>query len=439
MERSDSLLIEREGELGAVDAALDAAERREGRIVFVEGHPGIGKTELLEAARGRADERGTAILWALASDLERAHSFGVVRQLFEAVVGTERDDLAVGAASLALPLFDARTPAGASPDEQVFSLLHGLFWLTANLAERGPVLVAVDDAHWSDRLSLRFLLYLAQRVTELPVAVLLAARPAEPGAPQDLLRQLKAHRATQVVRPAPLTPAGVQAVTTARLPGATQEFVDACLTVTEGNPYLLCELLADLADRGVEPTAENACEVGRLAPAAVLDQALVRLARLPVAASALARAVAVLGDDATVDRAATLAGVGLDVAAPAADALVAAELFGAGEPPGVRPSAAALGDLRRPPARGGAPRRIGGRPACSTTREHGRRRSRPTSSSRRRPATSGRSTGCAAPRRVRWPPAPRSPPPVTWSARSPSRRSRRHAPTCWSSWARPRP
>jgi tetratricopeptide (TPR) repeat protein len=329
-------LLERERELGAIDAVLAAARAGEGRLLYVEAQAGLGKSELLAAAAARAGEAGMGVLTAQGSELERGHSFGVCMQLFEpplAKCGVEqREDLLGGAAGLARPLFEDHAVAAASPEDQLFSLLHGLYWLTSNLAEERPLAIVADDAHWTDRSTLRFLLYLAQRLADLPAAVLTSARPAEPGAPDDLLRQLRTHPIAEVVHPSALSRVGVEALVGGRLPGAEPDFVDACARVTDGNPYLLTELLADLEDRGVEPTTAGANEVGRLAPDSVLQAALVRLARLPSGASALARAVAVLGDDATLHRAAALAKLDRDVASAAADALAAAELLRGGAP-----------------------------------------------------------------------------------------------------------
>ena len=87
-----------------------------------------------------------------------------------------------GAAGLAAPLFDQSRLAdalGQSTDTS-FATLHGLYWLTANLAARTLVLLAVDDAHWSDQPSLRWLTYLARRLEGVPVLLLLGLRPAEP-------------------------------------------------------------------------------------------------------------------------------------------------------------------------------------------------------------------------------------------------------------------
>ena len=54
--------------------------------------------------------------------------------------------------------------------------LHGLYWLVVNIAERGPLILAVDDAQWADEPSLRFLLHLANRLAGLPVVVALTVR-----------------------------------------------------------------------------------------------------------------------------------------------------------------------------------------------------------------------------------------------------------------------
>ena len=171
---SDALL-ERGAELEAIAAALEAARAGEGALVVVEGPAGIGKTRLVRAARDAAGRAGMAVLAARASNLERGFEWGVVRQLLETPVIAQGDDVLKGPAALATSLVspdaDARSDEGA--------LLHGLYWLCANLAERGPVLLTVDDAHWSDLPSLRFVAYLARRVEGLALAVVVAARPGE--------------------------------------------------------------------------------------------------------------------------------------------------------------------------------------------------------------------------------------------------------------------
>ncbi len=91
-------------------------------------------------------------------------------------------------------------------------MLHGLYWLAANLAAERPALLVIDDLHWSDPASASWLVYLARRIEGLPVALLLGARPVEPGASDLLLDQLRATEGLRRVEPAGLSPAGVDAL-----------------------------------------------------------------------------------------------------------------------------------------------------------------------------------------------------------------------------------
>ena len=95
--------------------------------------------------------------------------------------------------------------------------MHGLFWVLSNLAETGPVLIAIDDLHWADRASLRFVLYLLQRLDEMAVSVVAARRLGEPGAPDDLLAQISTHALSRSVRPPPLSRDGARAMVAAAL------------------------------------------------------------------------------------------------------------------------------------------------------------------------------------------------------------------------------
>src|SRR2546428_8116197 len=125
MQHTDTqALLERERELTELGRLVEQAYAGRGRLVLVEGPPGIGKTRLLEAARLRAGERGMVVLSARASELDRAFPFGVVRQLFEPLLASahagQRATLLHGAAGLAAPLLGHGSPdraaAGAAAD-----------------------------------------------------------------------------------------------------------------------------------------------------------------------------------------------------------------------------------------------------------------------------------------------------------------------------------
>jgi DNA-binding CsgD family transcriptional regulator len=316
-------LLEREVELEALDAAVDAARRGAGRLVVIEGPAGIGKSRLLAAAGQRAQQRGLRVLVARGGELEREFAYGIVRQLFEPAIARapagERQELLSGPAGLTAPLVAGDTPVAATPaagEDAGFAMLHGLYWLAVNLAERQPLALVVDDLHWGDGPSLRWLTYLLRRIDSLAVLVLVSIRADEPGVQAPLLADVLPDPAGIVLRPAPLSVAGVtELVRRALGPDAAEEFCAACHQASGGNPFLLRELLGPLAADGVQPTAEEGARVQRIGPQPVARAVQSRLARLPEEATRLARAVAVLGDGADLAHAAAVAGLDREQAA----------------------------------------------------------------------------------------------------------------------------
>ena len=154
-------LLEREREIAVLDDLIEGlASPGSSQLLVVEGPAGIGKTRLIAEARTRAANAGLHVLTARGGQLERQFAFGVVRQLFEPALVDEqrREEVLAGAAG---PARAVLAPAGqggtATSGDSFFAALHGLYWLTANLSEKGPLLLAVDDLHWSDPPSLRFL------------------------------------------------------------------------------------------------------------------------------------------------------------------------------------------------------------------------------------------------------------------------------------------
>jgi DNA-binding CsgD family transcriptional regulator/tetratricopeptide (TPR) repeat protein len=325
--------VEREIELDALERLLASARDGTGGGVVVEGPPGIGKSSLLAAARAAAQD--LRVVSARGSELERELPFGIVRQLLEPVLigasDTEREGLLAGAAALAGPVLLAHDlDDGAEPP---FSALHGLYWLAVNLAGTQPLLVVVDDAHWADLASLRWLVYLARRTEGVRLGLLLATRPAEPGATRELLDELAAIPDVAVMLPAHLSERAAGGLAAELLPGTPDpEFVAACHRATGGNPFLLRELLGEMARRGISPSRESAGLANQLSSQGVGRAVRARLRRLEPHCTALARAVAVLGDGVEPAIAARLAGVAEQDASRAADALADAAILEPGRP-----------------------------------------------------------------------------------------------------------
>jgi DNA-binding CsgD family transcriptional regulator len=323
-------LLERERELASLDALIAEAAAGEGHVGLVEGPAGIGKTRLVAEAKSRAADAGLRVLTARGGELEREFAFGVVHQLFGPALADEevRAATLTGAAAAARSVFAAVEDGEGSGGDASFAVLHGLYWLTVNLSAEQPLLLAIDDLHWCDHPSLRFLAYLVRRLEGLPVLVVTGLRPSEPGVDTALLGEIAADPLTVTVHPGALSEEAVAELVRDRL-GADAEdtFVAACHSSTEGNPLLLNELLKALAAEGVQPTAANIATVRDLGPRAASRAVLLRLARLPSDAVSVARAVAVLGDDADLAHVAALTGLDETDAARATRELVQAEML----------------------------------------------------------------------------------------------------------------
>jgi DNA-binding CsgD family transcriptional regulator len=319
-------LFERGRELGELDSQIERAAAGHGGLVVVEGPAGIGKSRLLAEARRRA-EGSMRVLSARGSELEGDFAFGVVRQLLEAEVSQpeRRKSLLAGAAAPAAVVFGE---PDASAEGASFASLHGLFWLVLNLAEDGPLVLAVDDLHWCDRPSLQFVAYLARRLEGQPILLVTGLRAAEPGTDAALLAEIAHDPAATSLRPGPLGEAAVAALLEERLAAPPDDaFTAACRDSTGGNPLLLTQLITALRGEGVRPDAAHVGVVTDIGPRAVSRAVLMRIERLPADARSVAHAVAVLGDGPALSAVAGLAGIEEARVAGATGALARAEIL----------------------------------------------------------------------------------------------------------------
>jgi DNA-binding CsgD family transcriptional regulator len=262
--------------------------------VVIEGPAGIGKTSLLRAVRALGHQTGMQVLDGRGSELEGDFAFGVMRQALErplaALDEAERSAVISGQAAHAGPLFVAGQPVAG-----IEALLQGLYWLIANLAERTPVLLAIDDVHWADGPSVAALAFLAGRLAQLPVALIVSTRPPDLEATKELTALVTDPAAERLV-PEPLSADAVAAL------GGTNDaaFARMALRTTGGNPFLVDELLRELGPE------RSAAAVERVEPR---DLGRIVLARISAEARALAWALAVLGERATLAECGVLADV----------------------------------------------------------------------------------------------------------------------------------
>jgi DNA-binding CsgD family transcriptional regulator len=330
-----SLLLEREVQVAALRALADAARSGGGRFVVVEGTAGIGKTRLLAEGRAIAGSAGMRVLAARGGELEGEFAYGIVRQLFEPLVAVVAPDLRAellsGPAALIASLLGASQPAGSrdAAAEGSLAIVHGLYWLAANVALHQPTLVAIDDLHWADTPSLQWLLYLTRRLEGVPLLVVAGTRPPE-GEGQDpmLVAELIADPEAAAIRPEPLGRASI-AVLARELHGLEPDeaFCAALESATGGNPLFVGAVLDAVAREGTSPTAEHAARLLEIGAQGVARVVGLRLARLRPGALALLRAASVLGDGVELRHAAALADVEAGELGPAAAALVRLDLL----------------------------------------------------------------------------------------------------------------
>ena len=244
-------LLEREAELEQIGDALHTSAAGSGRIVVIEGAPGIGKSSLLDEAAELAEAARMAVLRARGGVMEREFALGVVIQVLapsiEPLTEDERERVFAGAAGLARPLFE-EVPDRAAADDRLFARFHGLHWLCARLADERPLAFLVDDAHWADEHSLRFLAYLEARIEEMPACAILAVRTGEAAAPEALTKLIEGEPST-AVRPPPLSSAAIAEMVRAGLGENTEDEVCIeCARTTGGNPPLARQPISALEE-----------------------------------------------------------------------------------------------------------------------------------------------------------------------------------------------
>ena len=247
-------LLERERELAILDGCLEAVRRgSSGRVVFVSGEAGVGKTALLRRFCAQRVP-STRVLWGGCDPLFTPRPLGALLAVAEGTGGELAEALG----------------NGELPHEIVAALVR-------ELRARAPTVFVLEDVHWADEATLDVLRLLARRVETVPSLILVSYRDDELARTHSLrivLGELATHQVDRRLKLAPLSRMAVGQL-------AEPSGVDAgeLYRKTGGNPFFVLEALGAGADE---------------IPDTVRDAIFARTARLSDVARQLLEAVAVV-------------------------------------------------------------------------------------------------------------------------------------------------
>ena len=238
-------------------SGCDRARRRPDDSV--EGTAGIGKSALLGAIGRRAGEAGFR---GPCRPRQRARDRLRIRRRSTALRGGgRRRRHRSGSGRLRGPagiLFEAAADDAAPGGNVSFSVLHGLFWMTLNLAGDEPMLLVVDDLQWCDRSSLRFLAYLAHRLDGTSIGLVTAQRTNEPGVDPALTAGISSEPSSVAIHPRPLSKAGIGELVERQFERRGTRSSASPASGHRTQPLLLQQTLNALALEGRSPTAGEA-------------------------------------------------------------------------------------------------------------------------------------------------------------------------------------
>ena len=259
------VLVGRAHHLDALHHLLDELEHKHGQTVLISGEAGIGKSRLVIEAKTYAKQIGLPVLqgncfepdyafpYAPFIDLLRTYFAKFSPDVIAQVCGTSGPDLIQLLPELGtvLQYHDLTTH---EPEQEKRRCFFALMQIFTRLTVQTPLVIVIEDLHWSDDTSLEFILHFARQIASYPILLILTYRNDEPHPPlQHFLALLDRERLGLEFPLSRLsmdeTKSMIRAVFNQSHPVGAG-FLDVICQLTEGNPFFIEEILKSLITTG---------------------------------------------------------------------------------------------------------------------------------------------------------------------------------------------
>ncbi len=249
----------------AVLRTARVAAHRKGQIILISGEAGIGKSRLVAETIASDADSETLVLRGNCYESDRAAPYAPLTEIVRGLVAPR--SLAVIVERLGPLALDLRAilpelpvtlpdpvPSPVDPEQQKRRLFHALTTLLARLATDAPLMIVLEDLHWSDDATLEFLRYFARRIEPHRLLLIATYRSNEmPHTLTQVLSDLTRERLATELILVPFTRAEIEAMLQAifdlRRP-VQVDFLDAIALLTDGNPFFIEETLKELIASG---------------------------------------------------------------------------------------------------------------------------------------------------------------------------------------------
>ena len=307
-------------EIDQVTQLLLQTATGQGQLALISGEPGIGKSHLIKETTILASQREFCLLSAHCYQVEQSMPYQPLIDLARQVMANDDRwqqlapvwlrELTIlmpeveekATATIAVPL-----PADEPEESQQGRLFQAIFHLFANQAERQNLLLVVEDIHWADPATLQCLHYLARKIDQVPILLILSFREESLSSNADLVALL--HSLQREAHVISLSLARLTEEDTTVLLDQTKDtalnadYLGHWLYLeTDGNPFFLISLLQSLREDGLLDNATNTdwltlarTDPNLTLPDAIRDSVRNRLQRLPQAEQEVLDWMAVYG------------------------------------------------------------------------------------------------------------------------------------------------